>query len=175
MSELSNTYRDQVRELLRRRIREARERLLDEKKGQVETARKKAEAQPEIVNLKKLKTRFDEVKAQIEALEKERDAVARRFREAMGDKAVNPYYHHSINEDDIQTMTDKALTALLADDPELGPRLKELDDLDKQIGDLLVLALTTTKLRAVVSLFNERLGASITDVEREILGITKDD
>jgi hypothetical protein len=38
-----------------------------------------------------------------------------------------------------------------------------------------VLALTTTKLRAVVTMFNSRLGASITDVEREILGITKDD
>ena len=49
MSELSNTYRDQVRELLRRRIREARERLRDEKKGKVEAARRKAAAQPAIV------------------------------------------------------------------------------------------------------------------------------
>ena len=175
MSELSNVYREQVRDLLRRRIREARERLLDEKKGKVEAARKKAEAQPPIVSLKKMKARFDELKAQIETLEKERDAVARKFRELVGDKAVNPYYHHPVNEDDIQAMTDRALAALLAGDPEIGPKLKELDDLDRQIGDLLVLALTTTRLRAVVSLFNDRLGASITDVEREILGITKDD
>ena len=76
MSELSNTYRDQVRELLRRRIREARERLLDEKKSKVEAARKKAEAQPVIVNLKKLKARFDELDAQIKTLENEREEVA---------------------------------------------------------------------------------------------------
>jgi hypothetical protein len=174
MSELSNAYREQVRDLLRRRIREARERLLDEKKGKVEAARKKAEAQPAIVSLKKLKTRFDEVKAQITVLEKERDAVARKFREAMGNKEPH-YSYRNPDDDDIQGMTDKALAALLSSDPEIGPKLKQLENLDRQIGDLLVLALTTTKLRAVVSLFNERLGASITDVEREILGIEKDD
>jgi hypothetical protein len=174
MSELSNTYRDQVRDLLRRRIREARERLLDEKKGKVEAARRKAEAQPAIVKLKKLKERFVELDAQIKTLEEYRKEAANKFREAMGNK--EPYYsYHNPDDGDIKGMVDKALAALLSSDPQLGPKLKELDDLDRQISDLLVLALTTTKLRAVVSLFNERLGASITDVEREILGITKDD
>ena len=97
-----------------------------------------------------------------------------RFREALGNKE-SYYSYHNPDDDDIKGMVDKALAALLSSDPQLGPKLKELEDLDRQIGDLLVLALTTTKLRAVVSLFNERLGASITDVEREILGITKDD
>jgi hypothetical protein len=35
------------------------------------------------------------------------------------------------------------------------------------------LALTTTKLRAVVTMFIARLGASITDIERQILVVCK--
>ena len=72
-------------------------------------------------------------------------------------------------------MKSKVVGELLAEDPDLGPKLKDFEALDQQIGDLLVLALTTTKLRAVVTMFNAHLGASITDVERQILGIEEDD
>ena len=43
---------------------------------------------------------------------KRRDTVARKFREAVGDKAVNPYGYHPVNDEDIQAMTDKARKAV---------------------------------------------------------------
>ena len=91
MSDLSNSYREQVRDLLRRRIREARTRLMDESKSKVEAARKKAEAQPVIVNLTKLKLRYDDLAGQIKALENEREEVGKKFRMAlgMGDKVLS--------------------------------------------------------------------------------------
>ncbi len=175
MADLSNAYREQVRDLLRRRIQEARKRLLDERKGRVEAARKKAETRPVIVSLKKMKLRYDDLVEQIKALEKERDEVSKKFQEAVGDKVVNSYYHRVPSEADVEEMKNKVVGEMLADDPGLGPKLKELDELDAQISDLLILALTTTRLRTVVNLFNDRLGASVTDVERQILGIAKDD
>jgi hypothetical protein len=175
MSDLSNSYREQVRDLLRRRIREARTRLMDESKSKVEAARKKAEAQPVIVNLTKLKLRYDDLAGQIKALENEREEVGKKFRVTLGMGDKESYHYRPPNEMEVEDMKSKVVEELLEEDPDLGPKLKDLEALDKQIGDLLVLALTTTKLRAVVTMFNARLGASITDVERQILGIDDED
>ena len=174
MAEISNAYRDQVRGLLKRRIQEARSRLLDEKKGKVADASKQAEALPAVAEPRKWKRKYDDLQERIKALEKERDEVAGKFRKATEDGTNNGYCYHSPEDSTIEKIKSKAVSKILSGDPELGPKLKELDDLDAQIGDLLVLALTTTKLRSIVKLFNDRLGASITDVEREILGIGDD-
>jgi hypothetical protein len=176
MADLSNAYRDQVRQLLRRRIQEARTRLLNAGNGKVADAEKQAEARPAVAELRQWKQKYDDLQKQISSLEKERDEAAEQFRKATKEAAVKDgyYYHRSPEDDTIETIKSKIVSEILSSDPELGPKLKELDALNAQIGDLLVLALTTTKLRAVVKMFNDRLGASITDVEKEILGIEDD-
>lgn len=174
MAEISNAYRDQVRELLRRRIQEARARLLDEHKGKVAEAAKKAEALPAIAEPRALKRQWDDLQKRIGGLEKVRDEVVRRFRELTEGEKTRGYCSYHLDDAVIESLKSKAVNRILSGDPKLGPQLKALDNLDAQISDLLVLALTTTKLRSVVKLFNDRLGASITEVEKEILGIGDD-
>ena len=174
MSDISNTYRDQVRQLLLRRIEDARKRLLDENDAVVADALKTAEASPKVVELRVLKEKHEALQERIKALEKERDEVSDKFQDTVEGKAVvkNGYYHPGPENSSIEKIHAKIVDEILASDPNLGPKLKELVELGKQIGDLLVLALTTTKLRSVVKLFNDRLGASVSDVEKEILGLT---
>ena len=98
-----------------------------------------------------------------------RRAAAQRSSAVRGS---SPYYRPTPDESIIENIKAKFVDEALASDPTLGPKLKELVQLGKQISDLLVLALTTTKLRSVVKLFNDRLGASVSEVEKEILGLT---
>ena len=175
MSDISNTYRDQIRGLLLRRIEDARKRLLDENDAVVANALKAAEASPKIVELRALKQAYAARQEQIKTLEKERDEITNQFEKAVEGlvtRASSPYYHQPPDESMIENIKAKLVDEALASDPALGPKLKELVELGKQIGDLLVLALTTTKLRSVVKLFNDRLGASVSEVEKEILGLT---
>ena len=175
MSDLSNTYRDQIRDLLLRRIEEARKRLLNENDAVVAGALQAAEADPKIVELRTLKQGYDDLQERIKTLEKERDEIASKFDRATEGLAVrdsSPYYRQHPDESIIENIKAKFVDEALASDPTLGPKLKELVQLGKQISDLLVLALTTTKLRSVVKLFNDRLGASVSEVEKEILGLT---
>ena len=72
MSDISNTYRDQIRGLLLRRIEDARKRLLDENDAVVANALKAAEASPKIVELRALKQAYAARQKQIKALEKPR-------------------------------------------------------------------------------------------------------
>jgi len=106
-------------------------------------------------------------------------AVPGRRRRSSGKANLIPSLHHLAQRhvDFKQVAIPDLIVAIFEDDQVVPAILRTgiLEALDKQIGDLLVLALTTTKLRAVVTMFKTRLGASITDVERQILGIEEDD
>ena len=101
MSDISNTYRDQIRGLLLRRIEDARKRLLDENDAVVADALKAAEASPKIVELRALKQAYAARQEQIKALEKERDEITNKFEKAVEGlvaRASSPYYHQPPDE-----------------------------------------------------------------------------
>ena len=101
MSDISNTYRDQIRGLLLRRIEDARKRLLDENDAVVADALKAAEASPKIVELRALKQAYVACQEQIKALEKERNEITNKFEKAVEGlvaRGSNPYCHQPPDE-----------------------------------------------------------------------------
>jgi hypothetical protein len=55
-------------------------------------------------------------------------------------------------------------------DGALGPKLEEFSRLENNLSDMLTLALTQSRLRQVVDIFNQNLGLEPSPVEKEILG-----
>ena len=101
MSDISNTYRDQVRQLLLRRIEDAHKRLLDENDAVVADVLKATEASPKIVELRALKQAYAARQEQIKVLEKERDEITNQFEKAVEGlvaRGSNPYCHQPPDE-----------------------------------------------------------------------------
>jgi len=87
-------------------------------------------------------------------------------------RASSPYYHQPPDESMIENIKAKLVDEALASDPTLGRSSRNSLNLVNRSATCWYWALTTTKLRSVVKLFNDRLGTSVSEVEKEILGLT---
>jgi hypothetical protein len=59
---------------------------------------------------------------------------------------------------------------MLMNNGALGPQLEEFSRLENNLADMLTLALTQSRLRQVVDIFNQKLSLEPSPIEKEILG-----
>ena len=173
MSDVSNSYRKEVRELLIKRIAVARKKFLDGQSDAVEKAKQAAEQDPVLVEL-----RVHQEKCCLLAVEKE--AAEKHFNEALSETnefcdahGLPTYrygYHKETFEQAVRKAAQRALEARLTRDGDIGPTLAEFDRLENDLSDMLTLALTQSRLRHVVDTFNQKLGLEPSQIEKEILG-----
>jgi hypothetical protein len=173
MSDVSNSYRKEIRELLIKRIAVARKKFLDGQSDTVEKAKRAAEQDPVLVEL-----RFHQEKCCLLAVEKEaaekhlNEALSEtnEFCDAHGLPTYRYGYHKETFEQAVRKAAQRALEAMLMKDSDIGPTLEEFGRLEGDLSDMLTLALTQSRLRQVVDTFNQKLGIEPSTIEKEILG-----
>jgi transcription initiation factor TFIIIB Brf1 subunit/transcription initiation factor TFIIB len=173
MSDVSNSYRKEVRELLIKRIAAARQKFLDGQADAVEKARQAAEKDPVLVELRTHQERCCLLLGEKEAVEKrlnEAISATNEFCEARGLPSYRYGYHKETFEQAVRKAAQHAFEAMLMKDGALGPKLEEFSRLENNLSDMLTLALTQSRLRQVVDIFNQNLGLEPSPVEKEILG-----
>jgi len=174
MSDISNSYRKEIRELLIKRIAAARQKFLDGHADAVEKARQAAEQDPILMKLRTYQDKCCRLAAEKEAAEKRlNEAVSEtnEFCEGHGLPTYRYGYHKETLEAAVKKATQRALEATLMKDGELGPQLEEFSRLESDLSDMLTLALTQSRLRQVVDTFNQKLGLEPSAIEKEILGL----
>jgi transcription initiation factor TFIIIB Brf1 subunit/transcription initiation factor TFIIB len=174
MSDISNSYRKEVRELLIKRITVARKRFLDGHADAVEKAKLAAEKDPILVELRAHQEKCCLLLAEKEAAEKrlnEAISETNEFCDAHGLPAYRYGYHKETFEQAVRKAAQHALEAMLMKDDDIGPKLEEFDRLENDLSDMLTLALTQSRLRQVVDTFNQKLGLEPSQIEKEILGL----
>jgi len=174
MSDVSNSYRKEVRELIVKRIAAARKKFLDGKADAVQKARQASENDPVLVELRAQQDKC-------RRLHDENEAVEQRLREALSelekfsDAHILPSYRYGYNKDTFEQAEKKASQRageeMMLKDPEIGPQLEEFGRLENDLSDMLTLALTQSRLRQVVDTFNQKLGLEPSQIEKEILGL----
>jgi len=173
MSDVSNSYRKEVRELLIKRIAAARQKFLDGHADAVEKARQAAEKDPVLVELRTHQEQCRLLLGEKEAAEKrlnEAISATNEFCDAHGLPSYRYGYHKETFEQAVRKAAQNAFEAMLMNDGALGPKLEEFSRLENNLSDMLTLALTQSRLRQVVDIFNQNLGLEPSPVEKEILG-----
>ena len=174
MSDVSNSYRKEVRELLIKRIAVARQKFLDGHADAVEKARQTAEKDPILVELRTHQEQCRLLLGEKEAAEKrlnEAISVTNEFCDAHGLPTYRYGYHKETFEQAVRKAAQHALEAMLMKDGEIGPQLEEFGRLESDLSDMITLALTQSRLRQVVDTFNQKLGLEPSQIEKEILGL----
>ena len=173
MSDISNSYRKEVRDLLIKRIAAARQKFLDEHADAVEKAKQVAEKDPVLVELRAHQEKCRRLVEDKEAAEKrlsEALSVTTEFCDARG----LPSYRYGYNKETVEQAgrkaAQRAIEAMLMKDDDIGPKLEEFGRLEGDLSDMLTLALTQSRLRQVVDTFNQKLGLEPSQIEKEILG-----
>ena len=173
MSDISNSYRKEVRDLLIKRIAAARQKFLDEHADAVEKAKQAAEKDPVLVELRAHQEKCRRLVEDKEAAEKrlsEALSVTTEFCDAHG----LPSYRYGYNKETVEQAgrkaAQRAIEAMLMKDDDIGPKLEEFGRLEGDLSDMLTLALTQSRLRQVVDTFNQKLGLEPSQIEKEILG-----
>jgi len=173
MSDISNSYRKEIRELLIKRIAMARQKFLDGQKDAVEKAKLAAEQDPVLVELRTRQEKCCHLAGEKEAAEKrlnEAISETNEFCDAHGLPTYRYGYHKETFEQAVRKAAKRALEAMLMKDGEIGPQLEEFGRLENDLSDMLTLALTQSRLRQVVDTFNQKLGLEPSQIEKEILG-----
>ena len=173
MSDISNSYRKEIRDLLIKRISAARQKFLDGHADAVEKAKLAAEQDPVLVELGAHQEKCCLLAGEKEAAEKrlnEAISETNEFCDAHGLPSYRYGYHKETFEQAVRKAAQCALEAMLMKDGDIGPKLEEYDQLDNNLSDMLTLALTQSKLRQVVDTFNQKLGLEPSQIEKEILG-----
>jgi transcription initiation factor TFIIIB Brf1 subunit/transcription initiation factor TFIIB len=173
MSDVSNSYRKEIRELLIKRIATARQKFLDGQKDAVEKAKLAAEQDPILVELRARQEKCCLLAGEKEAAEKrlnEAISETNEFCDAHGLPTYRYGYHKETFEQAIRKAAQRALEAMLMKDCDIGPKLEEFGRLESDLSDMLTLALTQSRLRQVVDTFNQKLGLEPSAIEKEILG-----
>jgi transcription initiation factor TFIIIB Brf1 subunit/transcription initiation factor TFIIB len=173
MSDVSNSYRKEIRELLIKRIAAARQKFLDGQKDSVEKAKLAAEQDPVLVELRAYQERCCLLAGEKEAAEKrlnETISGTNEFCDAHGLPTYRYGYHKETFEQAVRKAAQRALEAMLLKDGDIGPQLEEFGRLENDLSDMLTLALTQSRLRQVVDTFNQKLGLAPSQIEKEILG-----
>ena len=173
MSDISNSYRKEVRELLIKRIAAARQKFLDGRADAVEKAKKAAEKDPVLVELRANQEKCSRLVG-------DKDAAEKRLNEALSettefcDAHGLPSYRYCYNKETVEQAgrkaAQRAIEAMLMKDDDIGPKLEEFGRLEGDLSDMLTLALTQSRLRQVVDTFNQKLGLEPSQIEKEILG-----
>jgi transcription initiation factor TFIIIB Brf1 subunit/transcription initiation factor TFIIB len=173
MSDISNSYRKEVRELLIKRIAAARQKFLDGRADAVEKAKKAAEKDPVLVELRAHQEKCSRLVG-------DKDAAEKRLNEALSettefcDAHGLPSYRYGYNKETVEQAgrkaAQRAIEAMLMKDDDIGPKLEEFGRLESDLSDMLTLALTQSRLRQVVDTFNQKLGLEPSQIEKEILG-----
>ena len=174
MSDISNSYRKEIRELLIKRIAMARQKFLDGQKDAVEKAKLAAEQDPILVELRTRQEKCFLLAGEKEAAEKrlnEALSETNNFCDAHGLPSYRYGYHKETFEQAVRKAAQRALDATLVKDGEIGPQLEEFGRLESDLSDMLTLALTQSRLRQVVDTFNQKLGLEPSAIEKEILGL----
>ena len=173
MSDISNSYRKEVRELLIKRIAVARKKFLDGHADAVEKAKLAAEKDPVLVELRADQEKCCLLLGEKEAAEKRlNNAVSEtnEFCDAHGLPSYRYGYHKETFEQAVRKAAQGALEAMLMKDGDIGPKLEVFGRLENDLSDMLTLALTQSRLRQVVDTFNQKLGIEPSTIEKEILG-----
>lgn len=174
MSDISNSYRKEIRELLIKRIAAARQKFLDGHTDVVEKAKQAAEQDPVLVDLRARQEKCCILAGEKEAAEKrlnEAISETNEFCDAQGLPTYRYGYHKETFEQAVRKAAQRALEAMLTKDGDIGPKLEEFGRLENDLADMLTLALTQSRLRQVVDTFNQRLGLEPSQIEKEILGV----
>ena len=172
MSDISNSYRKEIRELLIKRIAMARQKFLDGHTDAVEKAKLAAEQDPILVELRTRQEKCFLLAGEKEAAEKRlNEAISETndFYDAHGLPSYRYGYHKETFEQAARKAAKRALEAMLMKDGDIGPKLEEFDRLENDLSDMLTLALTQSRLRQVVDTFNQKLGLEPSQIEKEIL------
>ena len=173
MSDISNSYRKEIRELLIKRIGTARQMFLDGQKDAVEKAKVAAELDPVLVELRARQEKCCLLAGEKEAAEKrlsEALSETNEFCDAHGLPTYRYGYQKETFEQAVRKAAQHALEAMLMKDGDIGPKLEEFGRLESDLSDMLTLALTQSRLRQVVDTFNQKLGLEPSQIEKEILG-----
>ena len=174
MSDVSNSYRKEIRELLIKRIAAARQKFLDGHTDAVEIAKQAAEQDPVLVDLRARQEKCCLLAGEKETAEKrlnEAISETNEFCEAHGLPSYHYGYHKETFEQAVRKAAQRALEAMLIKDGDIGPKLEEFGRLENDLSDMLTLALTQSRLRQVVDTFNQKLGLEPSQIEKEILGL----
>jgi transcription initiation factor TFIIIB Brf1 subunit/transcription initiation factor TFIIB len=174
MSDVSNSYRKEIRELLIKRIVAARQKFLDGHADAIEKAKQAAEQDPVLVDLRTRQEKCCLLAGEKEAAEKrlnEAISETNEFCEAHGLPSYHYGYHKETFEQAVRKAAQRALEAMLIKDGDIGPKLEEFGRLEGDLSDMLTLALTQSRLRQVVDTFNQKLGLEPSQIEKEILGL----
>ena len=174
MSDVSNSYRKEIRELLIKRIGAARKKFLDGHADAVETAKQAADRDPVLVELRAHQEKCCLLLGEKEAAEKrlnEAISETNEFCETHGLPSYHYGYHKETFEQAVRKAAQRALEAMLMKDGDIGPKLEEFGQLENDLSDMLTLALTQSRLRQVVDTFNQKLGLEPSQIEKEILGL----
>lgn len=173
MADISNAYRSEVRDLIQRRIALARKKLLEDNKPAVDRAHVEAEKDPTLIKLRLMQKKCMSLqKIKLEADNNLRKALGEleKFSEANG----LTYNRYNVDEDIFKaaekTALQTAVEKLMLKDPTVGPKLADLGRLEGELSDMLTLALTQSRLRQVVDVFNKKLGIEPSEIEKDILG-----
>jgi transcription initiation factor TFIIIB Brf1 subunit/transcription initiation factor TFIIB len=173
MSDVSNSYRKEIRELLIKRIGAARQKFLDGHVDSVEKAKQAAEKDPVLVELRAYQEKCCLLLGEKEAAEKRLNEAITETNEFCDAHDLPTYrygYHKETIDQAIRKAAQRALEAMLMKDGDIGPKLEEFGRLENNLSDMLTLALTQSKLRQVVDTFNQKLGLEPSQIEKEILG-----
>jgi transcription initiation factor TFIIIB Brf1 subunit/transcription initiation factor TFIIB len=173
MSDISNSYRKEVRELLIKRIAAAHQKFLDGHADAVGKAKQAAEKNPVLVELRAYQEKCCRLLGDKEEAEKrlnEAISETNEFCDAHGLPSYRYGYHKETFEQAVKKAAQRALEAMLMKDDDIGPKLEEFGRLESDLSDMLTLALTQSRLRQVVDTFNQKLGLEPSQIEKEILG-----
>lgn len=173
MTDISNVHRGEVRDLIKRRIALARRKLLDDNKPAVEKARETAEKDPALMKLRALQQKCLSLqKVEVEATNHLRKALDELDEFSKANRLASNRYN--INPETFKeaekTAIHAAIEKLMLKDPTVGPKLADLGRLEGELSDMLTLALTQSRLRQVVDVFNKKLGIEPSEIEKDILG-----
>ena len=140
MSDVSNSYRKEIRELLIKRIAAARQKFLDVHADAVEKAKQAAEKDPVLVELRAHQEKCRRLVEDKEAAEKrlsEALSVTTEFCDAHG----LPSYRYGYNKETVEQAgrkaAQRAIEAMLVKDDDIGPKLEEFDRLESDLSDRL--------------------------------------
>lgn len=174
MSDVSNSYRKEIRKLLIKRIAAARQKFLDGHTDAVGKAKQAAQQDPVLVDLRARQEKCCLLAGEKEAAEKrlnEAISETNKFCEAHGLPSYHYGYHKETFEQAVRKAAQRALETMLVKDGDIGPQLEEFGRLESDLSDMLTLALTQSRLRQVVDTFNQKLGLEPSQIEKEILGL----
>ncbi|HEX2769956.1 MAG TPA: hypothetical protein VHN12_11815 [Geobacteraceae bacterium] len=173
MSDVSNSYRKEIRELLIKRIAAARQKFLEGHADAVEKARQAAEQEPVLSELRTYQEKCFRLAEEKEAAEKRLSEALSETNEFCDSHGLPTYrygYHKETFEQAVRKAAQRAVDVMLMKDGEIGPQLEEFGRLESDLSDMLTLALTQSRLRQVVDAFNQKLGLEPSAIEKEILG-----